>query len=103
MVGIEWFGTILSRNPHIWFAMVAGDLKPVSDVFTTCSGRVVDLNIWVEEKDLGYCEYAMGALKAAMRWDEQVYGLEYDLDLYNIVAVDDFNMGAHGKQGAQCF
>jgi len=66
----------------------------VSDVFTTCSGRVVDLNIWVEEKDLGYCDYAMSALKAAMRWDEQVYGLEYDLDLYNIVAVDDFNMGA---------
>ena len=90
-------------KPSYLFAMVAGDLKPVSDVFTTCSGRVVDLNIWVEEKDLGYCEYAMGALKAAMRWDEQVYGLEYDLDLYNIVAVDDFNMGAMENKGLNVF
>lgn len=90
-------------KPSYLFAMVAGDLKPVSDVFTTCSGRVVDLNIWVEEKDLGYCEYAMTALKAAMRWDEQVYGLEYDLDLYNIVAVDDFNMGAMENKGLNVF
>ena len=90
-------------KPSYLFAMVAGDLKPVSDVFTTCSGRVVDLNIWVEEKDLGYCDYAMSALKAAMRWDEQVYGLEYDLDLYNIVAVDDFNMGAMENKGLNVF
>ena len=90
-------------KPSYLFAMVAGDLKPVSDVFTTCSGRVVDLNIWVEDKDLGYCDYAMSALKAAMRWDEQVYGLEYDLDLYNIVAVDDFNMGAMENKGLNVF
>ncbi len=90
-------------KPSYLFAMVAGDLNPVSDVFTTCSGRVVDLNIWVEDKDLGYCDYAMSALKAAMRWDEQVYGLEYDLDLYNIVAVDDFNMGAMENKGLNVF
>ena len=90
-------------KPSYLFAMVAGDLKPVSDVFTTCSGREVDLNIWVEQKDLGYCDYAMSALKAAMRWDEQVYGLEYDLDLYNIVAVDDFNMGAMENKGLNVF
>ena len=90
-------------KPSYLFAMVAGDLKPVSDVFTTYSGRVVDLNIWVEDKDLGYCDYAMSALKAAMRWDEQVYGLEYDLDLYNIVAVDDFNMGAMENKGLNVF
>jgi len=90
-------------KPSYLFAMVAGDLKPVSDVFTTCSGRVVDLNIWVEEKDLGYCDYAVSALKAAMRWDEQVYGLEYDLDLYNVVAVDDFNMGAMENKGLNVF
>ncbi len=81
-------------KPAHLFAMVAGDLKPVSDVFTTCSGKRVDLHIWVEEKDLSYCDHAMVSLKNAMRWDEEVYGLEYDLDLYNIVAVDDFNMGA---------
>ena len=90
-------------KPSYLFAMVAGDLKPVSDVFTTCSGRMVDLNIWVEEKDLGYCDYAVSALKAAMRWDEQVYGLEYDLDLYNVVAVDDFNMGAMENKGLNVF
>ena len=90
-------------KPSYLFAMVAGDLKPVSDVFTTSSGRLVELNIWVEEKDLGYCDYAMGSLKAAMRWDEQVYGLEYDLDLYNIVAVDDFNMGAMENKGLNVF
>jgi aminopeptidase N len=80
-------------KPAHLFAMVAGDLKPVSDAFTTCSGKTVDLRIWVEEKDVDYCDYAMQSLKNAMRWDEEVYGLEYDLDLYNIVAVDDFNMG----------
>ena len=71
--------------------------------FETCSGKVVDLHIWVEEKDLAYCDYAMKALKAAMRWDEQVYGLEYDLELYNIVAVDDFNMGAMENKSLNVF
>lgn len=90
-------------KPSYLFAMVAGDLKRVSDAFTTCSGKVVDLHIWVEEKDLGYCDHAMNSLKAAMRWDEEVYGLEYDLDLYNIVAVDDFNMGAMENKSLNVF
>ena len=90
-------------KPAHLFAMVAGDLQPVSDVFTTCSGKQVDLRIWVEEKDLNYCDYAMQSLANAMRWDEQVYGLEYDLDLYNIVAVDDFNMGAMENKSLNVF
>ena len=90
-------------KPAHLFAMVAGDLKPVSDVFTTCSGKTVDLRIWVEEKDVNYCDYAMQSLKNAMRWDEEVYGLEYDLDLYNIVAVDDFNMGAMENKSLNVF
>ena len=90
-------------KPAHLFAMVAGDLKPVSDVFTTCSGKRVDLLIWVEEKDLSYCDHAMVSLKNAMRWDEEVYGLEYDLDLYNIVAVDDFNMGAMENKSLNIF
>jgi len=90
-------------KPAHLFAMVAGDLKRVSDVFTTCSGKQVDLRIWVEEKDLAYCDYAMTSLKNAMKWDEQVYGLEYDLDLYNIVAVDDFNMGAMENKSLNVF
>ena len=90
-------------KPAHLFAMVAGDLKPVSDVFTTCSGKRVDLHIWVEEKDLSYCDHAMVSLKNAMRWDEEVYGLEYDLDLYNIVAVDDFNMGAMENKSLNIF
>ena len=83
--------------------MVAGDLKRTRDVFTTASGKSVDLHIWVEEKDLDYCDYAMRSLKEAMRWDEAVYGLEYDLDLYNIVAVDDFNMGAMENKSLNVF
>ena len=67
------------------------------------SGKSVDLLIWVEEKDLGYCDYAMKSLQEAMRWDEAVYGLEYDLDLYNIVAVDDFNMGAMENKSLNVF
>ena len=90
-------------KPAHLFAMVAGDLKPVSDAFTTCSGKRVDLHIWVEEKDLSYCDHAMVSLKNAMRWDEEVYGLEYDLDLYNIVAVDDFNMGAMENKSLNIF
>lgn len=90
-------------KPAHLFAMVAGDLKQVSDEFVTCSGKRVDLRIWVEEKDVNYCEYAMQSLKNAMRWDEEVYGLEYDLDLYNIVAVDDFNMGAMENKSLNVF
>ena len=90
-------------KPSYLFAMVVGDLKAVRDTFVTMSGKSVDLLIWVEEKDLGYCDYAMKSLREAMRWDEAVYGLEYDLDLYNIVAVDDFNMGAMENKSLNVF
>ena len=69
------------------------DLACVEDQFTTMSGRDVSLKIYVEEKDLDKCDHAMKSLRASMRWDEQVYGREYDLDIFMIVAVDDFNMG----------
>ncbi len=90
-------------KPAYLFALVAGDLAFVGDVFRTCSGREVNLRIYVEEKDLGKCDHALASLKRAMRWDEQVYGREYDLDLFNIVAVDDFNMGAMENKGLNIF
>jgi aminopeptidase N len=90
-------------KPSYLFAMVAGDLSANHDRFTTMSGREVELNIWVREKDLPKTGHAMGSLKAAMRWDEEVYGREYDLDLFNIVAVDDFNFGAMENKGLNIF
>ncbi|MCV2875212.1 aminopeptidase N [Rhodobacteraceae bacterium XHP0102] len=90
-------------KPAYLFALVAGDLRAYSDQFTTASGREVDLNIYVRPGDEGYCAYAMDALKRSMIWDEQVYGREYDLDLFNIVAVDDFNMGAMENKGLNIF
>jgi aminopeptidase N len=90
-------------KPSYLFAMVAGDLSANSDSFTTMSGRNVELNIWVREKDLPKTVHAMESLKAAMRWDEEVYGREYDLDLFNIVAVDDFNFGAMENKGLNIF
>ncbi len=90
-------------KPSYLFALVAGELALVEDSFTTCSGREVAIRIWVEEKDQAYCEHAIDSLKRAMRWDEQVYGLEYDLDLFNIVAVDDFNMGAMENKSLNIF
>lgn len=99
--------TVVWHDPHpkpsYLFAIVAGDLELVSDTFTTASGKTVDLRIWVEAKDIGYCEHAMTSLKASMRWDEERYGLEYDLDLFNIVAVDDFNMGAMENKSLNIF
>lgn len=80
-------------KPAYLFALVAGDLVNHADRFTTRSGRKVDLNIWVRPGDEGKCAFGMEALKKSMTWDEEVYGREYDLDLFNIVAVDDFNMG----------
>jgi aminopeptidase N len=73
------------------------------DSFTTASGRDVELNIWVRPGDEDKCAYAMDALKRSMRWDEEVYGREYDLDVFNIVAVDDFNMGAMENKGLNIF
>ena len=90
-------------KPCYLFALVAGDLKANSDSFTTASGRTVELNIWVREADLPKTAHAMQSLKQAMAWDEQVYGREYDLDLFNIVAVSDFNMGAMENKGLNVF
>ncbi|MCL6699125.1 aminopeptidase N [Sphingomonas sp. NSE70-1] len=90
-------------KPSYLFAMVAGDLAANSDRFTTMSGREVALNIWVRTRDLPKTAHAMDSLKAAMRWDEDVYGREYDLDLFNIVAVDDFNFGAMENKGLNIF
>ncbi|MDA3785487.1 MAG: aminopeptidase N, partial [Deltaproteobacteria bacterium] len=81
-------------KPCYLFAMVAGDLVAITDCFTTRSGRLVDLHIYVQAHNKERCGHAMASLQKAMRWDEEVFGLEYDLDLYMIVAVDDFNMGA---------
>jgi len=90
-------------KPAYLFALVAGDLVNLPDTFTTRSGREVALNIWVRDGDLDRCGYAMGALKRSMKWDEDVYGREYDLDIFNIVAVDDFNMGAMENKGLNIF
>jgi aminopeptidase N len=90
-------------KPCYLFALVAGDLKANRDSFTTMSGRKVDLAIWVREADLPKTAHAMASLKAAMAWDERVYGREYDLDLFNIVAVSDFNMGAMENKGLNIF
>jgi aminopeptidase N len=91
------------RKPCYLFALVAGDLKHIEDKFTTCSGRDITLRIFVEEKDLDKCDHAMASLKHSMRWDEEVYGREYDLDIFMIVAVDDFNMGAMENKGLNIF
>ncbi len=90
-------------KPSYLFALVAGDLKANRDSFTTMSGRKVDLAIWVREADLPKTQHAMDSLKASMDWDERVYGREYDLDLFNIVAVSDFNMGAMENKGLNIF
>ncbi len=90
-------------KPAYLFALVAGDLVAHSDSFTTASGREVALNIWVRAGDEGKCAYAMDSLKRSMKWDEEAYGREYDLDLFNIVAVDDFNMGAMENKGLNVF
>jgi aminopeptidase N len=90
-------------KPAYLFALVAGELVAHSDRFNTASGRPVDLNVWVRPGDEDRCDYAMDALKRSMRWDEQVYGREYDLDVFNIVAVDDFNMGAMENKGLNIF
>jgi len=90
-------------KPSYLFALVAGNLFSVDDSFTTCSDRKVALQIFVEEKDLDKCDFALKSLKKAMRWDEEVYGREYDLDIFMIVAVDDFNMGAMENKGLNIF
>jgi aminopeptidase N len=90
-------------KPSYLFALVAGDLALLEDRFVTVSGREVMLRIYSEPHNIGQCGYAMDALKRAMRWDEQAYGREYDLDIFMIVAVDDFNMGAMENKGLNIF
>ncbi len=90
-------------KPCYLFALVAGDLVSHDDSFTTMSGRKVDLKIYVRDGDADKCAYAMDSLKRSMKWDEQAYGREYDLDLFMIVAVDDFNMGAMENKGLNVF
>ena len=90
-------------KPCYLFAMVAGDLQANRDRFTTMSGKIVELGIWVRQADLPRTDHAMAALKAAMAWDERVYGREYDLGIFNIVAVADFNFGAMENKGLNIF
>jgi aminopeptidase N len=95
------------HDPHLkpcyLFALVAGNLNHIHDTFKTHSGRHVDLYIYVRPGDEGQCQHAMESLKKSMTWDEDVYGLEYDLDIFNIVAVSDFNMGAMENKSLNIF
>ncbi len=90
-------------KPSYLFAMVAGDLERVEDSFTTAEGREVALHIYVEHGNARYCDHAMQSLKKAMKWDEDVFGLSYDLDIFMIVAVRHFNMGAMENKGLNIF
>ncbi|HSF13844.1 MAG TPA: M1 family aminopeptidase, partial [Erythrobacter sp.] len=90
-------------KPSYLFALVAGDLVANSKPFTTVSGREVECNVWVRAEDLGRTDHAIESLHRSMKWDEEVFGREYDLDLYNIVAVSDFNMGAMENKGLNVF
>lgn len=90
-------------KPCYLFAMVAGDLVAIEDYFVTMSGRLVTLKLYVERENIEQTAHAMAALKKAMLWDEKTYGREYDLDIYMIVAVNDFNMGAMENKGLNIF
>lgn len=90
-------------KPCYLFALVAGDFDLLEDSFTTMSGREVALKIYVDKGKLDQCAHAMRSVKKAMQWDEEVYGREYDLDIYQIVAVSDFNMGAMENKGLNIF
>ncbi len=90
-------------KPCYLFALVAGDLVHIHDTYTTKSGGNVELYIYVRNGDESQCSHAMGSLKRSMKWDEDTYGLEYDLDIYNIVAVSDFNMGAMENKSLNIF
>ncbi|XP_027340209.1 puromycin-sensitive aminopeptidase isoform X5 [Abrus precatorius] len=91
------------KKPCYLFALVAGQLQSRDDTFITRSGQKVSLRIWTPADDVPKTAHAMNALKAAMKWDEDVFGLEYDLDLFNIVAVPDFNMGAMENKSLNIF
>lgn len=98
---VSWYDPF--PKPCYLFALVAGDLACIEDTFTTRSMRQVKLHIYVEAHNIDQCQFAMDALKRSMLWDEQVYNLEYDLDLFMIVAVDDFNAGAMENKGLNIF
>ena len=91
------------KKPSYLFALVAGDLAFIEDHYTTISGRDVLCRIYVQHHNIDQCDHAMTSLKKSMKWDEDTYGREYDLDVYNIVAVDDFNMGAMENKGLNVF
>ncbi len=90
-------------KPSYLFALVAGQLARIEDTFATRSGREVALRFYVEERNRDKCAHAVASLKKAMAWDERTFGLEYDLDIYMVVAVDDFNMGAMENKGLNVF
>jgi aminopeptidase N len=90
-------------KPSYLFALVAADLSCKEGTFTTASGREVKLEIWVEHQNIDACDHALVSLQKSMKWDEEVFGLEYDLDIYMIVAVSDFNMGAMENKGLNVF
>lgn len=91
------------KKPCYLFALVAGDLAMIEDKFTTMGGRAVTLQIFSEPENIDKCPFAMQALKKAMKWDEERFGREYDLDIFMIVAVNDFNMGAMENKGLNIF
>ncbi|WP_313089440.1 aminopeptidase N [Pseudomonas sp.] len=91
------------KKPAYLFALVAGDLWAIEDSFTTMSGREVALRIYVEPENVDKCQHAMDSLKKSLKWDEEAYGREYDLDIFMIVAVNDFNMGAMENKGLNIF
>ncbi len=107
--GEEADGTIWARfedphpKPSYLFALVAADLVAVKDQFTTMSGKTVELGIYVQAGEESRCGHAMAAVKSAMKWDEDTFGLEYDLDVFNIAAVSDFNAGAMENKGLNIF
>jgi len=90
-------------KPAYLFALVAGNLEKIQDTFTTMSGKEVALEIFTESHNIDKVDYAMDSLKRSMKWDEEVYGREYDLDIFMVVAVDDFNMGAMENKGLNIF
>jgi aminopeptidase N len=91
------------KKPCYLFALVAGNLAYIEDHFTAASGRKIQLRIYVQKHNIDQCDHAMQSLKRSMLWDEETYSREYDLDVFNIVAVDDFNMGAMENKGLNIF
>jgi len=91
------------KKPSYLFALVAGDLVYIEDSFTTMRNREIPLRIYVQKRNIDKCQHAMESLKRSMKWDEEAFGREYDLDLFMIVSVDDFNMGAMENKGLNIF